>query len=438
MSEGLWWRKVRRNVIRDDIIRTVAEELEDEALRPLVFSFYMVAYMLADDDGVFEFSPKVFRRLMYAPHTDAVVQIKDALCAEGAITNVLGGNSERIDNYFIITDWIDVQDGSKYNVRPSLTADQRRSVTARKIESERTTHYGAARVARTSRQNIVAASRQKPAGDSPVPVVRVDFSRAEDFPPAPQGVPEPPPVAENDKMAENVATQNLNDTFQKNVATRTGQDITAQDNTGQDTAVRSGAQAVTQDSTEKDTQGQSSGENPPRLPRSGAQPKAAPPSAEADSRADYTQEKGTTGGGEEAERRISRSKRLGIYEILNGFFGKFGKYALEKGEFEQFLLVCDLCYALSDAKNPPQVVAAVLTGVLKKLYPDTPVRPSDVTDPSIFLFCVEELRRILGVPDETVRKFLADYNAKSGSGVKSPKGRVAQVLAEQAISEDSG
>ena len=440
MSEGLWWRKVRRNVIRDDILRTVAEELIDDhgdaVAGMLVLPFYMTAYMMADDDGVFEFSPKVFRRLTYAPSVETVTAIKNALCDAGAITNVLGGNNEKIDNFYIITDWIDVKDSS-YNTRPSLTADQRRSVTARKIENEKKMHYGASRVAQVSRRNVIEASRRR-TSESPAPVIQVNFPPMECT--EPSATP-PPPAVLNDKKEESVETENLNDTFEKNVDTHTGQDRTLQDSTGQHTAVRSGAHAEAQDNTGQDSTGQNSNHASSSGPRGSAPAYAGTSSAVADSAPDYHQQSGTTGAEihrVDVEERIERSKKCGIYEILSGFFAGKCDFRTEKNEFSAFLLLSDLCYALSSKRNDPQMVAAMAVGQLKKMYPDGNVRPSDAADPAIVLSLAEEISRILGVEAAQLHAALEKYNETAPMPVELKKRDSAQLLAEQAIKDDGG
>lgn len=446
MGDGIWWRKIKRNVIRDDNLRTVAEELEEEALRPLVLNFYIIAYMLADDDGVFDFgNGKVFKRLMYAPDLQSVILIRDALVEYGVIINVFGGGNNLIDNYYMIADWRDVNE-TPYKERPARTADERRAAVAQRLAESKELQYGARNLAAQTRREVIAAQKNRTAGTAPVPVVRVDFDAMSPI--------DAPDIdgRENDKNAKSVVIKNDDDKNAKSVVTTHNKTI--QDRTGQDSsvrssaqslqdktaAVRSGARAATQD-TEKDST--NSGEAVCASERSSAPLHdsavgAVAPPAELNNKADTLALKSL-------DQRIAWSKKCGVYEVLSTFFSKMSNFAKEKGEYEAFLLVSEFCVALSSDRNIPQVVAAMLVGQLKKVSKAGQIKPSQVAEPEMLWYLAERLQQFLGVDAEQSQKA---YNAVLEARVKSAKPctkqsfagneTYAQSLAEQAISEDSG
>lgn len=213
MSDGIWWRKMKRNVIRDDTMRMIAEELNDDSQRPLVLAFYVVAYMLADDDGVFDFKDgKVFKRLMYAPSVDIVVSIRDALCENGVISAVFDNAFPQLNTTYMINDWRDVNE-SPYKERPARSIAERRAAVASRIAEEREEQYAARNVAAAARREIITAERDRSASldvAAPLvqPVVHVDFNAMAretfDGPPLAAQTPSMSAVAQNDKNAKNV------------------------------------------------------------------------------------------------------------------------------------------------------------------------------------------------------------------------------------------
>lgn len=450
MSDGIWWRKIKRNVIRDDTMRMIAEELDDEAWRPLVLNFYIIAYMLADDDGVFNFgNGKIFKRLMYAPSLDAVIAIRDALLENGVIISVFGSSANSIDANYLIADWRDVNE-SPYKERPARTNAERRAAVAGRIAEAEEAQAAARNYAAQTRREILSAQKNRTAGTAPAPVVRVDFDAMR---PALTCEDAQTCVAQNDKNTKNVVTDCFDDKNAKNVVTTHNKTI--QDSTGQDSSVRSSAQSL-QDSTAAVASQRAA--NTDKIPQDstilsaadyGGMRSSAPACHDEPSGA--VAPKGSESYQEDTpdpfsrEERILSSKKCGVYDVLTRFFANPDVKLSENGEFDAFLLVCDVCVSLSSPKNNPQVVASMLTAQIRKLFPGEVVKPSRLCDPLVFLALYEGTAEMLSVDAEQAQKVLAEYNKRLSQLVafKTQKAgkvsaKTAQSLAEQALSEDSG
>lgn len=122
----LSWRKFPRDTMRNEELDYVSYLL-GPSLAAAPFLFYTTAFCKADDDGVFNIEDGViFSRLMRLGTPSDVLKIAEMLEKRHVITRVIDGSS-----YFLLTDWDPPQRPGAY--RQPRTAEERRKVVAERI-----------------------------------------------------------------------------------------------------------------------------------------------------------------------------------------------------------------------------------------------------------------------------------------------------------------
>lgn len=126
MLNDLAWRKVPRNIIRDENIEYISFLLP-EHLKAAPMLLYFIMYCKADDEGVVDLEDgAIYSRLMMNIATPTeVIEIASLMVRRKLLIPVLDGH-----NVFIIDDWdIPVRPG----VRAARTMEERRKNVAQKI-----------------------------------------------------------------------------------------------------------------------------------------------------------------------------------------------------------------------------------------------------------------------------------------------------------------
>ena len=124
MTSEMTWRKMPRNIIRDENLAYISDCLPPE-LKAAPLLFYMVALSIADDDGIFDLEDGViFSRLMKMGTPEDVFKIARLFIKRKIILRA--GYSTKC----ILMDW-------EYSIKDKQrTIDDRRKIVAKKIEIE--------------------------------------------------------------------------------------------------------------------------------------------------------------------------------------------------------------------------------------------------------------------------------------------------------------
>ena len=128
MLNDLAWRKVPRNIIRDENIDYISSLLpENLSAAPMLL--YFIMYCKADDDGVIDLEDgAIYSRLMKICNAKEVLDIATLMAKRKLLLPVMDGT-----NVYIIEDWdIPMRPGAK----PARTMEERRANVAAKIRAE--------------------------------------------------------------------------------------------------------------------------------------------------------------------------------------------------------------------------------------------------------------------------------------------------------------
>lgn len=128
MLNDLAWRKVPRNIIRDENIDYISSLLpENLSAAPMLL--YFIMYCKADDDGVIDLEDgAIYARLMKICNAKEVLDIATLMAKRKLLLPVIDGS-----NVYIIEDWdIPMRPGAK----PARTMEERRANVASKIRAE--------------------------------------------------------------------------------------------------------------------------------------------------------------------------------------------------------------------------------------------------------------------------------------------------------------
>lgn len=131
MISDLAWRKVPRDIIRNEELAYIADILAPQIPASAPMLFYFVAYCIADDAGVFCIDDGViFSRLMKTGTPQDVFLIAEQMERRRLIMPVIPG-----DTYYLIVDWeCPERKGSGSSLR---TLEERRRFVMKKITEER-------------------------------------------------------------------------------------------------------------------------------------------------------------------------------------------------------------------------------------------------------------------------------------------------------------
>lgn len=129
MLNDLAWRKVPRNIIRDENIEYISSLLP-ENLKAAPMLLYFIMYCKADDEGVVDLEDgAIYSRLMMNTATpEAVIEIARLMAKRKLLLPVVADV-----NVYIIEDW-DIP--ARPGVRASRTMEERRAAVAAKIRQE--------------------------------------------------------------------------------------------------------------------------------------------------------------------------------------------------------------------------------------------------------------------------------------------------------------
>lgn len=432
MSDGLWWRKMPRNVIRDDRCEMAAYSLEKE-LRPLVPAFYMAAYMMADDDGTFDWEDGRIFALRTFSDVESADKVRRALESAGVIIPVIEKST-----VYIIYNWIDVADGSQYNARPAQSMEQRRASVAKRIVDRNSQKVYARNVADEARRKITdmnrrsaQASHAAPSAQR-LPAVDLDSLRQPD-PPEPSEKDASVPPGRGDFFCP-APDEKCSDSATISVETSlhsTGQDTTAQDNTEQERTVQN------------------------TTPRSAAvaaeEPCATAPGESSAVADEEIKEKQIT---ERAHGFVHDTKKLAAVEVLKANFEqKMQKICgndAKNAEKDALYALAERFTALSETKNSAGVVASVFCSAfvqwLGKSHPGVVPMPSVLLRSEFFVPVAVKARQVLS-PESSAAAWDAmiyslapsadapAYNAAGRKPVESKHSAGAESLAEQALAD---
>lgn len=403
MSDGLWWRKLKRGIIRDDHLEQVAYSLPQE-LRPQVISWYVVAYMLADDDGVFDFEDGGIFSLRCFSSVEDVTKIKEQMEKKGLIQNVIGGKN----TVYLINDWIEVED-SMFKRRPAQTASQRREIVARRIKEEQKEKAQDKISVAKSRKQIAEMKKGIITEEEPAPeIIQEELQRVIDKIPDFPDLPEIP----EEVLAQRVKNESFfscrdNSTkkgeMSKHTQDRTGQNITEHDSTAQRQHSTETAQETTaqhKDSTAKDNNDSAVAEEMLL-------------SASADSNI--------------CDNRTESSSQLvnnSHYDaILTSLLQYFEENVSKLNENQQISEHCkvkeaaDRMFKMVDKKNSGAIISSVFLSVVEKSFEDKPVTlPSELLLDKVWDYCKNKTKVILSLNDEDDEKEPNNVEKRKDSG----------------------
>lgn len=128
MLNDLAWRKVPRNIIRDEDLDYISS-LMPERLTAAPMLLYFIMYCKADDDGVVDLEDGViYSRLTHIATPREVLDIAALMTRRKLLIPVMDGT-----NVYLIDDWdIPMRPGTK----PARTMEERRANVAAKIRAE--------------------------------------------------------------------------------------------------------------------------------------------------------------------------------------------------------------------------------------------------------------------------------------------------------------
>ena len=129
MLNDLAWRKVPRNIIRDENIEYISSLLP-EHLQAAPMLLYFIMYCKADDEGVIDLEDgAIYSRLMMkSAKPEEIIEIARLMAKRKLLIPVADGF-----NVYIIDDW-DIP--ARPGVRTARTMEERRAAVAQKIRAE--------------------------------------------------------------------------------------------------------------------------------------------------------------------------------------------------------------------------------------------------------------------------------------------------------------
>lgn len=376
MLKNVYWRQMPIDLLSDDKMACVEDMLPDEQ-KHLPYMIYIAALKICDENGVFDLDDGVIlARLVRYKNVNTVIDIVN-LMRQRKILYRLFDNSMLCG----IVDWT-------YADKSSLTIEERRKRVAEKIKQEQT---------RPNVDKDFSLQREQPAATAPQERQTAPEAAAFSCP-------------ENDKNAENVAKDRMDDKNAKNVDTL--QYSTEQDNKTVHTNIQdihtnthTQQQLPNSGPIEGPTQGNCQDNN-----AVGEENKQTENTDNANIPTDEQANCGfdTTLLADEALRESTRNVEVkdtgGLVAYLNDFFVKNCYGAYKKNQSAGAInTLAELILELSDEVNPPETVAGLVCSEFKKMcegqrekyWARMPLLPANMIKPRAWSELVQYAGKIL-------------------------------------------
>ena len=391
MLKNVYWRQYPIDLLSDDKMACVEDMLPDE-VKHLPYMIYIAALKICDENGVFDLDDGVIlARLVRYKNVKTVIDIVNMM-RQRKILYRLFDNSTLCG----IVDWT-------YADKSSLTIEERRKRVAEKIKKEQ------ARSA--SEKDFTLPGEEQPAPETQTAPQAGDFS-----------------CPENDKKAESVVIDGMDDKNAKNVDTI--QYSTVQDNKTVQTNIQNNT-----DNTNTHTQQQFSGSGqlvspPPEncqnrnaVGENNIQTQNTEnpniPTAD-DSSAGVDVSSLAEQALREAKKDVEETGQASLVGYLNDFFVK-NCYGYDKSKSAGAInQLAGKILELSDDVNPPGTVAGVLCSEFKKMcegqrgthWKDMPVLPARMVNPNVWAVLCQHAGKILATANNQEKFWHAAQKAQ--------------------------
>lgn len=328
------WRKMPRTVFTDPNFDYIASCLPKE-YESAPYMFYLVALSVADDDGIFDLEDGIiFSRLMHIDNTEIVFKIANLMMKRKIITR--NGNT----TICMLTNW-------EYSIREKpRTLAERRVVVQKQIE---------AAAAMQNKEFSLDPSEKAEADDAEF---TVDFSATPsmdaDF-----------LCPENDKNQKNVAINSYDDKTEKNVVENYQTEKIREDKNREiehtqnrldtdKTQLRANYEALRCKETD-------------RIEPEYTEEWDGTETQQLDDIQDLAQQALSEGQGVQNDEQQNR-----LFSVFEAFFAKNCLGFNVNVSRADITVLCLRVLALSDAKNPPEIIASCIVSQFKKLSEDDP------------------------------------------------------------------
>lgn len=358
------WRKMPRTVITDPNFDYIASCLPRE-YESAPYMFYVVALSIADDDGIFDLEDGViFSRLMHINNTKLVFEIANLMMRRKIITR--NGNT----SICMLTNW----DYSIRDKNPRTLAD-RRNIVQKQIE---------AAAAVQNKEFSLDPSEKEAADDAEF---TVDFSST------------PSPDAdflrtENDKNQKNVTINFYDDKIKENVVENYETEKIREDKNRE---IEHTQNRLDTDKTQLRADYEALRcQEPDRIETESTEEWDGTETQQLDDIQDLAQQALSEGQGVNINEKADRT-----YSVYEAFFAKncLGFNANEQRQ--AITVLCLRTNALSDDKNPSEIVASCIISQFKKLSEDDPyfkgmpLTPESLLKPNTWQHVLAAASRIL-------------------------------------------
>lgn len=360
MLDDLAWRKLPRNIIRDEELDYISSLLPVE-LQAAPLLFYVVAYCKADDDGSFDIQNGViYSRLMKLCTPEQVLQIVAIMADRNILSCVYASENK---NVYMFNDWDVPQRAGSAKPR---TAEARRQAVEEKIRQ---------------------AQQQRPQQPTSV---KINFNTHE----------VQPPIFFNpfdDKNAKNVVKTERREIERPETAGRieTAEEI-------RDREIETHTEGFGDFTYESPTPQTKHTETPEQEDQI---------KTLADMALNYSPQKASENGSENKENeamRVSPQRdTMPAYIVFRKFFAKNYLGFNESQCHDQLLELSKAITSLSSKMNPPDTIAAVFCGQFKKLvetpgyYQNYPLTPEELLKPGVYKTVLSVVSRILCTKNES-------------------------------------
>ena len=403
MLRDVYWRQYPIDLLSDDKMACVEAMLPDE-LKHIPYMIYIAALRLCDENGVFDLDDGVvLARLVRCKDVNTVLDIVNKMRQRKILYRLFDGS--RLCG---LVDWT-------YTDKKPRTIEERRRLVAERIEKEQ----GRAGVDKDftlpgeQRAPAAAAPQKAPENLQPGPIMYVPKGYTTNLPATPEAETAPEAgdfsCLENDKKAENVVMDRMDDKNAKNVVTL--QYSTVQDNK----TVHTNIQDI---HTNTHTQQQLPSSGPIEGPTQGncqdtnAVGEENIQTENTDNANIPTDEQANCGFdttllADEALRESTRDVEVkdtgGLVAYLNDFFVK-NCYGYKQNQSAGAInTLAGLILELSDEVNPPETVAGLVCSEFKKMcdgqrdkyWARMPLLPANMIKPRAWSELVQYAGKIL-------------------------------------------
>lgn len=349
MADELAWRKFPRNAARDENLDYIAYLLGDKA--PQALLFFTIMYCICDDDGVFDLEDGIiFSRMMKTGTPEDVFNVASLMEKRRIIVRC-------IDHVYMIRNWDAPQRSSNFG-RTARTMEERRAAVAKKIAEEKKKNP------ENEPEDFFYLDNDKNAN---FVVTQREREKERQI--------ERPEETERIQREENLKTE-IKETHTEGVVTAL--------TTGASTTPSEESVKIQTESTEQDTKIES------------VEKKISPGKMLASMAAEVY----------EVRQHYDQEKRKQLLCLLNDFFAKncLGYDRLHyQGHVSE---IADRIFKLSTKKNPPEMVAAIMTTQFIALsqndgyYKGIPITPDSFLKAGVYAHVLSNAGKILLTKDQ--------------------------------------